>query len=312
MANKKAAPAKPAKAAPAKPVMPSTAAEPLAPAVQGSEEHYQRFLPEALAIPANEIKPFRADASLAYQNALEGVKNVMAREPELAAELPHEDLARLRSLPNVVLGLVFAVLQAEGVPEEPRTLRADLAETRRLRRALLTGFAALKEAGVFTQKEYDTIAAGRGPLDAANDCIALAAKYRSKWKEIANRTAVTKAQLARAAELGTKLQAHFKSDRARRSEAKVGAAAEAADRRDRLWTLATRISDRVWSVGTLVFGRAVDDHVPALQATRRKSTAEARATTAQKAADRAVAKAQKAAAKAQQAAEKKKPKKAPA
>lgn len=294
----------------------TTNAEPLVPAVQGSEEHFHRFLPEALAIPAAEVKPFRADASLAYHNALEGVKNVMAREAELTAQLPHEDFARLKSLPNVALGLVFAVLQAEGVPEEERTLRADLAEARRVRRALLAGFSALKEAGYFTQKEYDTIAAGRGPLDAANDCIALAAKYRSKWKTIANKTAITPAQIARAAELGTKLQAYFKKERARQSAAKTGAAADAAEQRDRLWTLVTRIGDRLWSVGTLVFGRAVDEHVPGLQAARRKSTAETRAATAQKAADRAVAKAQKAAekaaAKAQKAAEKKKGKKAPA
>lgn len=106
--------------------------------------------------------------------------------------------------------------------------------------------------------------------------------------------------------------AHFKSDRARRSNAKTGAAADAADRRDRLWTLATRLSDRLWSVGALVFGRAVDEHVPALQATRRKSTAETRAATAQRAADRAVARAQQAATKAQKAGEKKRGKKTPA
>lgn len=292
----------------AKPAKNGTAPAPtegLAPAVQGSEEHYNRFIDDALAIPANEVKPFRADASLAYHNALEGVKNVMAREAELAAQLPHEDFARLKSLPNVILGLVFAVLQAEGVPEQPRSLREELREARTLRRKLLSGFAALKEAGYFTQKEYDAIAAGRGPLDAANDCIALAAKYRSKWKQIANKTALTPAQLSRAAELGTKLQAHFKSSRVRRSEAKTGAAAEAAERRDRLWTLATRIGDRLWSVGTLLFGRAVDDYVPALQATRRKGTAEARAATAQRAADRAVEKAKKAATKAQAARAKK-------
>jgi hypothetical protein len=309
--NKKAAAAEPAKAAKTTSTSTSTPAEPLAPPVQGSEEQYQRFLPDALAIPAAEIRPFRADAALAYQNALEGVKNVMAREAELAAQLPHEDLARLKNLPNVVLGLVFAVLHAEGAHEQPRAVRQQLGEARKLRRKLLAGFGALKEAGVFTQKEYDTIAAGRGPLDAANDCIALAAKFRSKWSAIANKTAITPEELARAAELGTTLQAEFKSDRVRISKAKkVGAAADAAEKRDRLWTLASRLNDRLWCVGTLIFGRAIDDYVPQLQTAQRKSTVDTRAATAQKAAERAVAKAQKAATKAQAAAEKKSKKKA--
>ena len=93
---------------------------------------------------------------------------------------------------------------------------------------------------------------------------------------------------------------------------KAGAAALAADVRDRLWTLATQISDRLWSVGALVYGRAVDDHVPGLLATRRKSTVESRALVAQKAAERTAAKAQTASTKAQKVAETRSRRKAPA
>jgi hypothetical protein len=305
MAKKSAKKGSPAKSAKGGEAAATSDAEPLVRAVQGSEAEYNRFLQDALAIPADEVRPFRADASLAYHNALEGLRNVMAKEAELRAMLPHEDFGKLQALPNVVLGLIFAVLSAEGSPEQPRILREELREARDLRRTLLKGFDALKEAGFFTQKEYDAIAAGRGPLDAANDCIALAAKYRTKWSTLNNKTAVTPAQLARASELGTKLQAHFKPERAKRSNAATGAAAEAAERRDRFWTLATRIAERLWSVGALAFGRAVDDHVPTLQAAQRKRTAAERAVTAQKVADRAVVKAQVAATKAQKAAAKK-------
>lgn len=267
----------------------------LAPAVQGSEEQYHRFLPLAQAVLQSEVRVFRGDPSLVYHNALEGVKNVTAHAPALRAQLPKEDFDRLASLPELVLALIFAVLHVEGTPEQPQTLRRDLEEARVLRRLLLKGFDALKEAGFFTQKEYDTIAAGKGPLDAANDCIALASKYRGKWSAIEKKTAVTPLQLARAAELGTKLQAHFKSARTRRSGAKDDAAAERMDVRDRLWTLITQVHDRLWSVGTLVYGRSIDDYVPALQASRRVRTVETRAAEAKKAAEKATAKAEKAA-----------------
>lgn len=307
--TKKEAPsAKPAKG---KTTPGATPAEPLAPAIEGSEQAHERFLPEALALAAADVKPFRGDASLAYHNAIEAVKAVMGRQAELAEALPGEDLARLKVLPDIVLGLMFAVLQADGVGEEPSTVREDLAEARKLRRKLLKNMDALTEDGVFTRKEYAAILAGQGVLDAVNDCTALAGKFRSKWGEIQKKTPVTSAEITRAAELGAKLQEHFKPGRARRSEAKRGAAAEAADRRDRLWTLAAQRADRLWSLGALLFGRAVDENVPALQATRLRTTVESRAAAAQKAAERAAAKAQKAADKVKLAAEKKAAKKKP-
>jgi hypothetical protein len=97
----------------------------------------------------------------------------------------------------------------------------------------------------------------------------LATKYR--------KTAVTPAQLTRAGELGTKLQAQFKSRRAKRSKRE--------DRpRPPIGATGSGAFLRLWSVEALVFGRAVDDHVPALQALRRQSTAAKRAAKAQKAA----------------------------
>ena len=277
----------------------------LVPEVQGSEQEYRRFLPAALALPAAEVKPFRADASLAHHNALEGVKNVFAREPALRDELPHEDLEALRSLPNLCLAVSFAGLAVDGTPEAASTAREDLRVARGLRRKLLKGFDALTEAGFFTAKEYLAIVAGRGPLDVADDCVQLAAKLRAKWPEIRTKTAITAAEIARAAELGTSLYTRFKSARAKASRARTGDAAAAADVRDRLWTLALTRGDRLWSVGALLFGRAVDDYVPSLQASRGQVSAARRAASAKKVADVAVGKAARAAEKAAQAAAKK-------
>jgi hypothetical protein len=65
------------------------------------------------------------------------VKNVMAKEAELRAQLPGEDFERLQALPNLVLGLMFAVLQAEGSSGVPavhgRRARGEGAEDRRPR-----------------------------------------------------------------------------------------------------------------------------------------------------------------------------------
>jgi hypothetical protein len=277
----------------------------LLPEVEGSEQEYRRFLPAAEAVAAAEVKAFRADASLAHHNALEGVKNVFEHEATLRKDLPHEDLDALRSVPSLCLAVSFAALKVDGTPEAASTTREDLRAARGLRRKLLKGFDALTEAGFFTAKEHAAIVAGRGPIDVADDCVQLASKLRAKWPEIRTKTAITAAEIARAAELGTSLYARFKSARAKTSRARTGDAAAAADVRDRLWTLALTRSDRLWSVGALLFGRAVDDYVPSLQSSRVQVSAARRAASARKVADAAATKAARAAEKASKAAAKK-------
>lgn len=57
----------------------------------------------------------------------------------------------------------------------------------------------------------------------------------------------------------------------------------------------SKIHERLWSVGTLVFGNAIDEYVPALQGHATKISADRKSAKAEAAVVKATAKAKKAA-----------------
>jgi hypothetical protein len=208
----------------------------------------------------------RADASLAYHNVAEGCAAVLQHEAHIKEHLPKVDIAELRSVPDLALGVVFASLKAnnEGGASDTRAL---LAEAHDLRRVLLKGADSAAEAGIFTSKEIAKVKQGRGPIDAAGDCVALASLFTRQAAALKGKTAVTKAQVTRAAELGTELLRRLKPKGTRRKP--DAGTASAAEERDRLWTLLCQRHERLWAVGAYIFGHELDDHVPGLLSRRR-------------------------------------------
>jgi hypothetical protein len=234
-----------------------------APEVFGSEAAYARFLPLASAIDADQIIPMRADASLAYHNVASGVAEVMKYEDHLKEHLPKVNLGELHGLPDLALGVAFACLKAirEGGASDTRAL---LLEANALRRLLLRSAEAAGEAGIFTAQELAKVKEGRGPFDAASDCVALAALFTKHAQALEGKTAVTDGQVEQAAGVGAELLRRLKPKGARRkADAGTMSAAEA---RDRLWTLLAQRHERLWAVGAYVFGHAVDEMVPGLLA----------------------------------------------
>jgi hypothetical protein len=144
--------------------------------------------------------------------------------------------------------------------------RKNLAILRPLRLLLLVTADSLAEAGLLSRAEVAAIRKGRGDIDAAKDCVALAALFRKNAAKLRGKHAVSAAQLKQADELGAALLKTLKPARARR--AKTAATVEAVDR-DRLWTLVERRHEQLWRAGAYLFGRAaVDEKVPSLQAVR--------------------------------------------
>lgn len=248
-------------AMPTTPTIPNSTT-PATDAVAGSA-HYARYLPQAMALPESEVKSFRPDVSLATINAARGVEMVLGHASELAVALPRLDVGAVRTLGDLGSALAFAAAQVERFAPTPTNLKAQLVEARSVRALLLAGADMLVLTGVFPAGNVAKIRKGRGPIDTAGDCVALAALFTKYGAAATAKVAVTAADIQRADEVGSRLLRLLRPGRAKKPVDKDLIAA--TDARDRLWTLFERTwQDNVWRAGAWLFGRDVEQYVPPL------------------------------------------------
>jgi hypothetical protein len=231
----------------------------------GSKEAYEHFLPAAQKLPAADLLDFKADAALALHNVQVGVAAVLADETSLKRELPGVKVTELAELPRLAQAVVFAALQVNRDAGSDGTIAALLARAYHVRKKLLAAALALAEAELVPKADVLAIQAGRGRLDAANDCVALAALFDKHAHAVKSKSPVSASDLTEASEVGSELQTLLKPRAAGRDRAAPAAVAAAAEARDRLWTLLVARHDWLWRVGAWLFGRDVDERVPALQ-----------------------------------------------
>ena len=142
-----------------------------------------------------------------------------------------------------------------------------------LRSLLLTSADALAQAGVLSMRDIDKIRAGRGWIDAATDCIELAALFRNNAAALRGKTAVTAAQVMESARVGTELLGRLKPKGTPKTS--NGLKAE-VDLRDRFWTLLVNRYEVLRRAGGWLFGMDhMDENVPAIQSRQRTKTKKA-------------------------------------
>jgi hypothetical protein len=227
----------------------------------GSQQAYEQFLSDAEALTVEDVRPLRADASLAYHNVKTGTDALLLVEKRIAAELPGVDLENLRSLSDLALGVVFAVAQVDRGADGSTAIL--LAKAREIRDVLLASAEALAKSGVIPARAVAKIREGKGAIDSAQDCVDLSALFRKYAKEVKGKTAVTPAQMKDAAEVGTALLTRLRRKGTKRKESASVTAAVAT--RDRLWTLLVRRHQEIRRAGMWLWGDDVDAHVPPLQ-----------------------------------------------
>jgi hypothetical protein len=169
----------------------------------GSQKAYDHFLPAAKALPAEAVRPFRADALLAYHNVKAGVERVAPLDKHIKSELPKVQPQMLLELPDLALAVIFAAAQIDrGADGKTPALQAKASA---LRGVLLPAAEALAAAGVVPAREVQKIREGKGAIDSAQDCVDLGAFFVKHAKAVKGKTAVTAAQAKDAAETGTEL-----------------------------------------------------------------------------------------------------------
>lgn len=242
----------------------------LVPEVTGSQAEYERFLAEARALDAREVKPFRADASLAYHNVSRGAEALLAQRVRLAREVPGLDLSRVQQLPRLALAVIFAASQVDrGAPVTRSEIRTRLARAHVLRDLLLSSASAAAKAGLIPLRKVEKVREGRGQIDVAQDCVDLAALFTEYASVLRGKTAVSSEQVREAATVGTELLSLLKPMSARRTKTQSTELTSAVDARDRLWTLLVRDAEQARRAGFWLWGEdGVDAHVPRIQAHR--------------------------------------------
>lgn len=261
--------------------------------LEGSEHFFNVYLKAAEAIPEARVTALRGSVPLFVHNLGIGLSAVLPRKEEAQRLLPNEDWKAIEELPNLSRALIFANARIQ-TQEDNTQLHADVKEALDLRRVMLSAAGTLAEAKVFKSADVAEIRKGHGLLDAANDCVSLADLF-NRHPGSREMTPVTQAQVDRAAALGVSLQTRLKPVQAKEKKPLAPNMKRAAEQRDRMWTLLDARHERLWVVGAVLFGRAVNEHVPGLKARAANVSAKRKATQAQKVADKATARARKAA-----------------
>jgi len=244
-------------------VLPRTAEPPT-----GSLAAYEHFLPLAQAIPQAEVQSLREKTAIVYQNVVMGVRAVLKEEAEvrkLPLKLP---LKQLSELPELALALRFAASQVN--TRSSGELQGLRSQVSKLRRLLLSAAETLVLSGDLQARDVEQIRRGSGPLDAGQDCVALAALFKAH-AEARKKTPVTAEHIEQAEELGTRLLSLLRPGGARQPSQGQASAEESVAIRDRLWTLLSQRHRELRRIGMWLFLDEAGDRVPGLRSRTRRA-----------------------------------------
>lgn len=230
---------------------------------------FESWLPAARALADDVVRHPTVEVPLALVNLEDGVQAVLAARARLDASAI-ADLERLRSLANAV---AFAQVRLDRATAPQSVLRPMLAEAARLRRIVLGSAEILAAKGLFDAARVGGLRRHRGPLGIAGDCVMLHQLFAETPALWVGKVAFSPEDLTELGRLGSELLERLRPAGAPKVRRKAELRT-AADARDRLWTLLVEAWERdLWRAGAWVFGRAVDEHVPALGARRRRKKA---------------------------------------
>jgi hypothetical protein len=225
---------------------------------------FAHYLPAAQKIATNDVRTMRREPSLVTGNAARGVTAVLARIEQVQADLPKIDIAAIHSHRELAAALTYACTQVERFAPTQSTVKALLAEARELRTLFLASADTLVLAGIFPAAAVAQIRKGKGPIDTAMDCIALAALFTKYGTATTGKVPVTAADVAHTDDVGTRLSLMLRNAGVKKTaDADMLAA---IDNRDRIWTIfETSWRDNIWRAGAWLFGPEVEAYVPLLQ-----------------------------------------------
>lgn len=224
---------------------------------------------EMAALHPDRLAPINVDIPRAVLTALGALPALRAMRPIVAEDLPSFPLGAIDNLETYALAAFYAHLLFLPGPETKSAHASLVEEAQKLRRALLVAAEALAHRDLLDPSQVAQIRSGQGHIDTAGDLVALATLFTNNWDQIENKTAVSPAEIERAALLGPELLIALGA----RGSAADASPSRIKDQRRRAFTLLVRAYDQCrrvvsylrWSEGD--FGKIV----PSLFASRSTS-----------------------------------------
>ena len=222
---------------------------------------FAHFVPLVAAIPEAELDVWNADAEIVRVNVRRAVDAVAPHWSHIEKALPLVSVPNLIEMPSLALALSFAAGRVF-TPASPQEIRAHQMSLRPARRLTLKQLEIFTEMGMVSADRVRAIRSDSGPVDEANDAVAMVAIFRENAANWNNKHPFDDAYLQKLADdgqwlLGQLLPKGATPEKTSRSDDALT--------RDRLWTELNRRYDDLYKAGVEIWGRRkVDEHLPAL------------------------------------------------
>ena len=229
----------------------------------GMLEQFNLYSPLAAKIAIAEVRPMRLDAELVVFNAAQGAAMILGYRDQVTRELSTISFDDIAKLPAMGQALQYADGKVDRMVQVPTEARAVFSQASKARKALLDKATVAANEGLLSAAAVTAIRHGHGPVDTANDCVALAALFFENASALAGKVHVTADEIKNANDVGAKLLSLLKPEHARKPASQQQQ--DAMVTRDRMWTLFEQTWERnVWRAGAWLFGREVGEHIPLL------------------------------------------------
>ncbi len=238
------------------------------------ERCFAHFRPLAEALPAEGVGVFRGTPLVMLANARQAL---VAVEPALLgaiSKLRDPRIEEAYELPALILGLQHAAARVPGAALSTGQISSLLAEQSPWRLLMLDQLDVLAspQIGLVPTERVAAIRAGSGPLDRAEDFVAVAGLYREYEGALAGKHPFTAAQLDRIAEVGATLLQHMRPGNAPKAPSVRGPEALLCDR---FGALVAQRYEHLLLLASVGFGTTRADAVmPALHGVARAAKAD--------------------------------------
>jgi len=236
---------------------------------------FAHFRPLAEAVLADGLTLFRGAPLLMHGNVK---RALVVAEPGLSVAVARLRAPRIQDvyeLPSLVLGLQFAAGRVPGAVMSQGEISSLLAEQSPWRRLALAYLDVVSDplVGLVPRERYVKIREGSGPLDRAEDFVAIPGVFDEFAGALQGKHPFREAQLARLAEAGAQLLQQMRPGNAPKEQKSRG---PEATLRDQMGALVAERFEHLLELATLGLGRAkAEAEMPALHATARTPKADA-------------------------------------
>lgn len=235
----------------------------------GLASAFHMHRPTAIQYPAEKLPRGPGVAIRARHNLYVALQALEPYRADLERKWNPRRVSALFADADVADGLVFASERVQRIDVAEKTLRDDVSRAYILRDLMLTTLECAAKFELIPTDVVQALRAGNGPMDVVSDLVGAVAEYREHVEALDGKTPITPELLEEAQVLGTSLQERVTPKPVASNG--VDAKDKALDIELRFYALVADKHHEARQAGREIWGRAVNFHIPALQASESKA-----------------------------------------